>query len=94
MSVFKDFFLDASKLLNNVDESIFAAGDLTLFRSVLLLFSKGIVALGGIYCVIGILSVARGYKDHAGADMNTGISQIVSGGVFILAAVILKMIDL
>lgn len=68
--------------------------DLGIFTTMMDLFAKGIVALGGIYCVIGLMSIARGYKDHAGADMNTGISQIVSGGIYILAAVVVKTITL
>lgn len=68
--------------------------DLTIFTTMMNLFSIGIVALGSIYCVIGLMSIARGYKDHAGADMNTGISQIVSGGIYILAAVVVKTITL
>lgn len=70
------------------------AGDLTIFTEMMELFSKGVWALGGIYCVIGMLSIGRGYKDHAGADMNTGVSQIVSGAIFILAAVTIKSITL
>lgn len=70
------------------------AGDLSIFVAMMDLFAKGVGALGGIYCVVGMLSIGRGYKDHAGADMNTGISQIVSGGIFILAAVTLKTITL
>lgn len=68
--------------------------DLTIFTNMMELFSIGIVALGGIYCIIGMMSIARGYKDHAGADMNTGISQIVSGGIYILASVMVKTITL
>lgn len=68
--------------------------DLTILTDMMGLFSIGIVALGGIYCIIGMMSIARGYKDHAGADMNTGISQIVSGGIYILAAAFVKTITL
>jgi len=68
--------------------------DLTVFTTMMDLFSKGVGALGMIYCVVGMMSIARGYKDHAGADMNTGISQIVSGAIYILAAVTLKTITL
>lgn len=70
------------------------AGDLSVFTQMMDLFSKGVGVLGAVYCVVGMLSIARGYKDHAGADMNTGISQIVSGGIYILAAVVLKSITL
>lgn len=70
------------------------AGNLSIFTQMIDLFAKGVGALGGIYCVLGMLSIARGYKDHAGADMNTGISQIVSGAIYILAAVVLKTITL
>lgn len=69
-------------------------GDLSIFNDMMELFAKGVGTLGAVYCVVGLLSIARGYKDHAGADMNTGISQIVSGGIYILAAVVLKTITL
>lgn len=69
-------------------------GDLGIFTQMMDLFAKGVGVLGSIYCVVGMLSIARGYKDHAGADMNTGISQIVSGAIYILAAVVLKTITL
>jgi hypothetical protein len=68
--------------------------DLTIFNSMVELFARGVTGIGTLYCGAGLLGLARGYKDHAGTEMNNGINQIVSGGVYLIAAVIIKTITL
>lgn len=65
-----------------------------MFQQVLDLFAKGIVALGGFSCVVGLMGASRGYKDHNGTDMQAGIANIVNGGVMVLAAAIVSSITL
>lgn len=69
-----------------------AAGTPDVFTNMMDLFSKGLVVFGGIVCVVGIIGVSQGLKDHSGGQMNSGIGNLVSGALVVLAAAILKTI--
>lgn len=73
---------------------ISADGAVAMFSTIIDLMAKGLVAFGAILCVIGVVGLAQGLREHAGSQMNSGITSLVAGGLIILASAILKTITL
>lgn len=65
----------------------------TLFAQVLDLFTKAVLLGGGLWLVWGIIVVAGGLKDKNGPALQSGIWQIVGGGLIIAAAALFTSIS-
>lgn len=57
-----------------------------MLASVLELFVKFATIGGGLWCVWGAVTLAGGLKDHNGPQTQSGVWQVVGGGLIIAAA--------
>lgn len=65
-----------------------------ILTQVLDLFTKFAVIGGGLWAVWGVIIVAGGLRDHNGPTIQTGIWQVVGGGLIVAAAALFKTIAL
>ena len=65
-----------------------------ILSQVLDLFTKFAVIGGGIWAVWGVIIVASGLRDHNRPQIQTGIWQVVGGGLIVAAAALFKTIAL
>ena len=65
-----------------------------ILSQVLDLFTKFAVIGGGLWAVWGVIIVASGLRDHNGPQIQTGIWQVVGGGLIVAAAALFKTIAL
>lgn len=65
-----------------------------ILTQVLDLFTKFAVIGGGLWAVWGVIIVAGGLRDHNGQQIQTGIWQVVGGGLIVAAAALFKTIAL
>jgi len=66
----------------------------SMLTSVLDLFSKFAIIGGGLWLVWGAIVFGGALKDHNGPQIQTGLWQIVGGGVIIAAAALFSKIAL
>lgn len=57
-----------------------------VLSTVINLLQKGVLIGGGIWTVWGVVTLGTALKDHNGPGMQTGIWQIVGGGLIVAAA--------
>lgn len=57
-----------------------------LFSDVLTMMSKFVIAGGGFWLVWGVIILAGGLKDKNGPALQSGIWQVIGGGMVIAAA--------
>jgi hypothetical protein len=62
--------------------------DMNIFQEVINLITKFVTAGGGLWLVWGVIVLATGIKDKSGPQLQSGIWQIVGGGMIIAAAVL------
>jgi len=65
-----------------------------MMQKVLDLMTKFIGAGGTIWVVVGLIIVGAGLKDKTGPQIQSGIWQIVGGGLIISASVLLSTISI
>lgn len=65
-----------------------------LLDSILDLFTKFAIIGGGLWLVWGAIVTGGALKDHNGPQIQTGVWQIVGGGLIIAAAALFKNIAL
>ena len=65
-----------------------------MMKAVLEMLTKFIGAGGTIWVVIGLIIVGTGLKDKTGPQIQSGIWQIVGGGLIISASALLSTIAL
>lgn len=65
-----------------------------LLDSILDLFTKFAIIGGGLWLVWGAIVTGGALKDHNGPQIQTGVWQIVGGGLIIAAAALFKSIAL
>lgn len=63
------------------------------FDSMIELFSKGLGVMGAINTVIGVVSIASGFKEKVGTEMHAGIATLIAGAMIAGAAVYLKSVS-
>lgn len=87
--------------MNTVANIIAApAGTVTLAEgsdvvtSALNLFSRFAIVGGGLWAVWGVITLAGGLKDQNGPATQSGVWQVVGGGLIIAAAALFKTIAL
>lgn len=61
-----------------------------LLTQVLDLFSTFAILGGGVWLVWGVIVLAGGLKDHNGPQIQTGVWQVVGGGLILAAAALFK----
>lgn len=79
--------------MNGHDSIILAAGS-NVVTSALDLFSQFAIIGGGLWAVWGVVTLAGGLKDQNGPATQSGMWQVVSGGLIIAAAALFKTIAL
>ncbi|MGO2520385.1 MAG: hypothetical protein ACTH8F_09700 [Microbacterium sp.] len=62
----------------------------SLLLDVLDLFSMVAILGGGVWLIWGVIVLAGGLKDHNGPQIQTGVWQIVGGGMIMIAAGLFK----
>lgn len=62
------------------------------FNTVIDLISKFVLIGGGLWTVWGAIVLGGGMKDHNGPQLQSGIWQMIGGGVIIGAAALFKTI--
>lgn len=65
-----------------------------MLNTVLSLFSKFAIIGGGLWLVWGAIVTGGALKDHNGPQIQTGVWQIVGGGLIIAAAALFMKIAL
>ncbi len=65
-----------------------------MLDSILDLFTKFAIIGGGLWLVWGAIVTGGALKDHNGPQIQTGVWQIVGGGLIIAAAALFKNIAL
>jgi len=65
-----------------------------MLNTVLNLFSKFAIIGGGLWLVWGAIITGGALKDHNGPQIQTGVWQIVGGGLIIAAAALFMKIAL
>lgn len=63
-----------------------------LLQTVLDLFSQFAMIGGGLWLLWGAVALGGGLKDHAGPQIQSGIWQIVGGGLILAAAALFKSV--
>lgn len=79
--------------MNGHDSIILAAGS-NVVTSALDLFSQFAIIGGGLWAVRGVVTLAGGLKDQNGPATQSGMWQVVGGGLIIAAAALFKTIAL
>lgn len=79
--------------MNGHDSIILAAGS-NVVTSALDLFSQFAIIGGGLWAVWGVVTLAGGRKDQNGPATQSGMWQVVGGGLIIAAAALFKTIAL
>ncbi|WP_270200155.1 hypothetical protein [Bifidobacterium pseudocatenulatum] len=79
--------------MNGHDSIILAAGS-NVVTSALDLFSQFAIIGGGLWAVWGVVTLAGGLKDQNGPATQSGMWQVVGGGLIIAAAALFKTIAL
>ena len=79
--------------MNGHDSIILAAGS-NVVTSALDLFSQFAIIGGGLWAVWGVIVLAGGLKDQNGPATQSGIWQVVGGGMVIAAAALFSNIAL
>ena len=79
--------------MNGHDSIILAAGS-NVVTSALDLFSQFAIIGGGLWAVWGVITLAGGLKDQNGPATQSGVWQVVGGGLIIAAAALFKTIAL
>lgn len=79
--------------MNGHDSIILAAGS-NVVTSALDLFSQFAIIGGGPWAVWGVVTLAGGLKDQNGPATQSGVWQVVGGGLIIAAAALFKTIAL
>ena len=79
--------------MNGHDSIILAAGS-NVVTSALDLFSQFAIIGGGLWAVWGVVALAGGLKDQNGPATQSGVWQVVGGGLIIAAAALFKTIAL
>lgn len=79
--------------MNGHDSIILAAGS-NVVTSALGLFSQFAIIGGGLWAVWGVVTLAGGLKDQNGPATQSGVWQVVGGGLIIAAAALFKTIAL
>ena len=79
--------------MNGHDSIILAAGS-NVVTSALDLFSQLAIIGGGLWAVWGVVTLAGGLKDQNGPATQSGVWQVVGGGLIIAAAALFKTIAL
>lgn len=65
-----------------------------MLNTILSLFAKFAIIGGGLWLVWGAIVTGGALKDHNGPQIQTGVWQIVGGGLIIAAAALFKQIAL
>ncbi|MFC2777615.1 MAG: hypothetical protein ACFN4K_06015 [Pauljensenia sp.] len=65
-----------------------------MLNTILSLFAKFAEAGGGLWLVWGAIVAGGALKDHNGPQIQTGVWQIVGGGLIIAAAALFQQIAL
>lgn len=79
--------------MNGHDSIILAAGS-NVVTSALDLFSQFAIIGGGLWAVWGVVTLAGGLKDQNGPATQSGVWQVVGGGLIIATAALFKTIAL
>ena len=73
---------------------ILAAGSSSVVTSALSLFSQFAIIGGGLWAVWGVITLAGGLKDQNGPATQSGVWQVVGGGLIIAAAALFSSLAL
>ena len=73
---------------------ILAAGSSSVVTSALSLFSQFAIIGGGLWAVWGVITLAGGLKDQNGPATQSGVWQVVGGGLIIAAAALFSTLAL
>lgn len=65
-----------------------------MLNAILSLFTKFAIIGGGLWLVWGAIVTGGALKDHNGPQIQTGVWQIVGGGLIIAAAALFQQIAL
>ncbi|BDQ41189.1 hypothetical protein TPCU426_p010 (plasmid) [Cutibacterium acnes] len=65
-----------------------------MLNTILSLFTKFAIIGGGLWLVWGAIVTGGALKDHNGPQIQTGVWQIVGGGLIIAAAALFQQIAL
>lgn len=65
-----------------------------MLNTILSLFTKFAITGGGLWLVWGAIVTGGALKDHNGPQIQTGVWQIVGGGLIIAAAALFQQIAL
>ncbi len=71
-----------------------AAGSSDVVTSALQLFSQFAIIGGGLWAVWGVITLAGGLKDQNGPATQSGVWQVVGGGLIIAAATLFSTLAL
>lgn len=71
-----------------------AAGSSDVVTSALQLFSQFAIVGGGLWAVWGVITLAGGLKDQNGPATQSGVWQVVGGGLIIAAAALFSTLAL
>ena len=65
-----------------------------LLNTILTLFTKFAIIGGGLWAVWGVITLAGGLKDQNGPATQSGVWQVVGGGLIIAAAALFSTLAL
>jgi len=65
-----------------------------MFTSAMELLQKGVGALGAVLAIFGLVTLGKSIKDSNGPGIAAGISEIIGGGIIVLAAVMFGDVSL
>lgn len=74
------------------DSVILAEGTSSVVTSALQLFSQFAIIGGGLWAVWGVVTLAGGLKDQNGPATQSGVWQVVGGGLIIAAAALFSTV--
>ncbi|MCL1802738.1 MAG: hypothetical protein FWG30_03720 [Eubacteriaceae bacterium] len=66
----------------------------SIFNDVISLMSKVVSAGGTLWLIWGLIVLATGIKDKSGPQLQSGIWQIIGGGLIIMASELFKNVSL
>ena len=76
------------------DSVILAAPSSSVVTNALQLFSQFAIIGGGLWAVWGVITLAGGLKDQNGPATQSGVWQVVGGGLIIAAAALFSTVVL